>query len=213
VAAAVERFGGIDICVNNASAIQLTGTLATDMKRYDLMNQVNARGTYLTSKACLPHLKAAANPHVLMISPPLDMSPKWFAGHTAYSMAKFGMSLCVLGMSAEFAGDGVAFNALWPRTGIATAAIRFALAGDEGMRRCRTPEIMADAAYAIFNKPSRDFSGNFLIDDTFLYGEGERDFDKYRVDPSQPLMPDFFVPDSSKPPPGVTLAGGAPAHA
>jgi citronellol/citronellal dehydrogenase len=212
VAAAVARFGGIDICVNNASAIQLTGTLQTDMKRYDLMNQVNARGSYLTSKACLPHLKAAANPHVLMISPPLDMSPKWFAGHTAYSMAKFGMSMCVLGMSAEFKADGVAFNALWPRTGIATAAIKFALAGDEGMRRCRTPEIMADGAYAIFNKPAREFTGKFLIDDTFLYGEGERDFDKYRVDPSQPLMPDFFVPDDSAPPPGVTLAG-APAHA
>jgi citronellol/citronellal dehydrogenase len=123
------------------------------------------------------------------------------------------MSLCVLGMSAEFAADGVAFNALWPRTGIATAAIKFALAGDEGMRRCRTPEIMADAAHAIFEKPARAFTGKFLIDDSFLYGEGERDFDKYRVDPSQPLMPDFFVPDDSKPPPGVTLGGGTPAHA
>jgi citronellol/citronellal dehydrogenase len=210
---AVERFGGIDICVNNASAIQLTGTLQTEMKRYDLMNGVNARGSFLTSKACLPHLKRSSNPHVLMISPPLDMNPRWFAGHTAYSMAKFGMSLCVLGMSAEFAADGVAFNALWPRTGIATAAIQFALSGDEGMRRCRKPEIMADAAYALFNKPAREFSGNFLIDDTFLYGEGVRDFDPYRVDPSQPLMPDFFVPEDSVPPPGVTLAGAAPAHA
>jgi citronellol/citronellal dehydrogenase len=210
---AVERFGGIDICVNNASAIQLTGTLQTDMKRYDLMNQVNARGSFLTSKACLPHLKAAANPHVLMISPPLDMNPRWFAGHTAYTMAKFGMSMCVLGMSAEFKADGVAFNALWPRTGIATAAIQFALSGDAGMRRCRKPEIMADAAYAIFNKPGRDFTGNFLIDDTFLYGEGVRDFDQYRVDPTEPLMPDFFVPEDSVPPPGVTLAGGTPAHA
>jgi citronellol/citronellal dehydrogenase len=209
VIAAVEetaqRFGGIDICVNNASAIQLTGTLATDMKRYDLMHQVNARGTYLTSKACIPHLKRSANPHVLMLSPPLDMSPKWFAGHTAYTMAKFGMSLCVLGMAEEFKADGIAFNALWPRTGIATAAIRFALAGDEGMRRCRTVEIMADAAHAIFEKPAREFSGNFLIDDSFLYSEGERDFDKYRVDATQPLMPDFFVPDSSAPPPGVTI--------
>ncbi|MBV8594550.1 MAG: NAD(P)-dependent oxidoreductase, partial [Caulobacteraceae bacterium] len=206
VAACVERFGGIDICVNNASAIQLTGVLATEMKRYDLMNGVNARGTYLTSKACLPHLKAAANPHVLMISPPLDMNPRWFAGHTAYSMAKYGMSLCVLGMAAEFKPDGVAFNALWPRTGIATAAIQFALSGDEGMRRCRKPEIMADAAYAIFNKPSREFSGNFLIDDSFLYGEGVRDFDHYRVDPTVALMPDFFVPEDSVPPPGVTLS-------
>jgi citronellol/citronellal dehydrogenase len=209
----VQRFGGIDICVNNASAISLTGTLATDMKRYDLMNQINARGTYLTSKACIPHLKAAANPHVLMLSPPLDMSPKWFAGHTAYTMAKFGMSMCVLGMAAEFKADGVAFNALWPRTGIATAAIKFALAGDEGLRRCRTVEIMADAAYAIFEKPSREFSGNFLIDDSFLYGEGERDFDKYKVDPTQPLMPDFFVPDSMPPPPGVVIGGGSLTNA
>jgi citronellol/citronellal dehydrogenase len=210
---AVARFGGIDICVNNASAISLTGTLATDMKRYDLMNQVNARGSFLTSKACLPHLKRSANPHVLMISPPLDMSPKWFAGHTAYTMAKFGMSMCVLGMSAEFKADGVAFNALWPRTGIATAAIQFALSGDEGMRRCRKPEIMADAAHAIFEKKASEFTGNFLIDDSFLYGEGERDFDQYRVDPSMALMPDFFVPDDSVPPPGVTLGAGTPAHA
>ena len=199
------KFGGIDICVNNASAIQLTGTLATDMKRYDLMNQVNARGTYLTSKACIPHLKRSANPHVLMLSPPLDMNPRWFKGHVAYTMAKFGMSMCVLGMAEEFREDGIAFNALWPRTGIATAAIQFALAGEEGMKSCRTTDIMADAAYAIFNKPARDFTGNFLIDDTFLYGEGERDFDKYRVDPSAPLMPDFFVPEDSEPPPGVKI--------
>lgn len=201
----VERFGGIDICVNNASAISLTGTLATDMKRYDLMNQVNARGTFLTSKACIPHLKNAANPHVLMLSPPLDMSPRWFEGHTAYSMAKFGMSMCVLGMAAEFKADGIAFNALWPRTGIATAAIKFALAGEEGMKACRTPEIMADAAHAIFEKPAREFTGNFLIDDSFLYAEGERDFDKYRVDPTTRLMPDFFVPADSVPPPGVVV--------
>ena len=206
---AVEKtaaaFGGIDVCVNNASAIQMTGTLATDMKRYDLMNQVNARGTFLTSKACIPHLKNAANPHVLMLSPPLDMSPRWFEGHTAYTMAKFGMSMCVLGMAAEFKSDGIAFNALWPRTGIATAAIQFALAGEEGMKQCRTPDIMADAAYAIFNKPSREFTGNFLIDDSFLYAEGERDFDKYRVDPTTRLMPDFFVPADSVPPPGVVI--------
>jgi citronellol/citronellal dehydrogenase len=201
----VAAFGGIDICVNNASAIQLTGTLATEMKRYDLMNQVNARGSYLTSKACIPHLKKAANPHVLMLSPPLDMSPKWFQAHVAYTMAKFGMSMCVLGMAEEFREDGIAFNALWPRTGIATAAIQFALAGEEGMKACRTPEIMADAAHAIFEKPSREFTGNFLIDDSFLYGEGVRDFDKYRVDPTTPLMPDFFVPESSKPPPGVVV--------
>lgn len=201
----VAAFGGIDICVNNASAIQLTGTLQTDMKRYDLMNQVNARGTYLTSKACIPHLKNAANPHVLALSPPLDMSPRWFEGHVAYTMAKFGMSMCVLGMAAEFKADGIAFNALWPRTGIATAAIQFALAGDEGMKQCRTVEIMADAAHAIFEKPAREFSGNFLIDDSFLYAEGERDFDKYRVDPTTRLMPDFFVPADSVPPPGVVI--------
>jgi citronellol/citronellal dehydrogenase len=206
VEATVQRFGGIDICVNNASAISLTGVQGTDMKRYDLMHQINARGTFLTSKACLPHLKRAANPHVLMISPPLDMSPRWFGPHVAYTMAKFGMSMCVLGMAEEFRGDGVAFNALWPRTGIATAAIKFALSGDEGMRRCRTPEIMADAAYAVFNRPAREFSGNFLIDDSFLYAEGERDFDQYRVDPTQPLMPDFFVPADSEPPPGASLA-------
>jgi len=201
----VAAFGGIDICVNNASAIQLTGTEATDMKRYDLMHQINARGTFLTSKACIPHLKRASNPHVLMLSPPLDMSPRWFGTHVAYTMAKFGMSMCVLGMSEEFKADGIAFNALWPRTGIATAAIRFALAGDEGMRQCRTVEIMADAAHAIFEKPARDFTGKFLIDDSFLYAEGVRDFEQYRVDPTRPLMPDFFVPADDPPPPGVKI--------
>jgi citronellol/citronellal dehydrogenase len=194
----VAAFGGIDICVNNASAIQLTGTEATDMKRYDLMHQINARGTFLTSKACIPHLRRAANPHVLMLSPPLDMSPRWFGTHVAYTIAKFGMSMCVLGMAAEFKDDGIAFNALWPRTGIATAAIQFALGGESGMRQC-------DAAHAIFEKPSRDFSGNFLIDDSFLYAEGVRDFDQYRVDPTQPLMPDFFVPAADAPPPGVKI--------
>ena len=209
VYAAVEKtvaaFGGIDVCVNNASAIQLTGTLQTDMKRYDLMNQVNARGSFLTSKACIPHLKNSANPHVLMLSPPLDMSPRWFEGHVAYTMAKFGMSMCVLGMASEFKADGIAFNALWPRTGIATAAIQFALAGEEGMKSCRTVDIMADAAHAIFEKRAREFTGNFLIDDSFLYAEGERDFDKYRVDPTTRLMPDFFVPADSVPPPGVVI--------
>ena len=209
VADAVEktavRFGGIDICVNNASAISLTGTLQTDMKRFDLMQQINARGTYLVSRTCIPHLKRAANPHVLMLSPPLDMDPKWFRGHTAYTMAKFGMSMCVLGMAAEFADDGIAFNALWPRTGVATAAIRNALAGDEGMKHCRTPEILSDAAYMIFNKPAKSFTGRFLIDDTFLAENGVADFDQYRVDPTKDLMPDFFVPDSVPPPPGVSL--------
>jgi citronellol/citronellal dehydrogenase len=206
VAQTVAKFGGVDICVNNASAITLTGTLQTDMKRYDLMHSVNTRGTFVTSKACLPHLLKAPNPHVLNLSPPLDMSPKWFAGHTAYTMAKYGMSMCVLGMAAEFAGQGVAFNALWPRTAIATAAVKYALGGDESMRASRTPEIMADAAYVIFNRSARECSGNFFIDDILLYEEGERDFDKYRVDPTKPLLPDFFVPDSARPPPGVSLA-------
>jgi citronellol/citronellal dehydrogenase len=205
VEAAVERFGGLDICVNNASAIQLTGTLATDIRRYDLMHQVNARGTFVVSRACLPHLLKAQNAHVLMLSPPLDMAPKWFGNHVAYTMAKYGMSMCVLGMAEEFKDQGVAFNALWPRTGIATAAIQFALGGEEGMRHCRTPEIMGDAAYAIFSKPARECTGNFFIDDVLLYAEGERDFDKYRVDPSKPLMPDFFVPDDVALPAGVSL--------
>ena len=206
VEATVAAFGGLDICVNNASAISLTGTLQTDMKRYDLMNQVNARGTYLTSKICLPHLIKAANPHILNLSPPLDMKAKWFAPHVAYSMAKYGMSMCVLGMAEEFKQEGVAVNALWPRTGIATAAIEFALAGEEGMRHCRKPDIMADAAYAIFNRPARACSGNFFIDDLVLYEEGERAFDKYRVDPSCALMPDFFVPDDTPLPPEISLA-------
>jgi citronellol/citronellal dehydrogenase len=205
VETAAQTFGGIDICVNNASAIQLTGTLATEMKRYDLMQQVNARGTFLTSKACIPYLKRADNPHVLTMSPPLDMSARWFQGHVAYTMAKFGMSMCVLGMAGEFRDDGIAFNALWPRTIIATAAIQFAVGDPERMRHCRTPAIMADAAHAILTKPSREFTGHFLIDDSLLYAEGERDFEKYRVDPSVELASDFFVPESSIPPPGVTI--------
>ena len=202
---AVETFGGIDICVNNASAISLTGTLSTDMKRYDLMHQINGRGTFLTSKICLPHLKKAANPHILALSPPLDIKPRWFAPHVAYSMAKYNMSLAMLGMAEEFRADGVACNALWPRTAIATAAIQFALTGEEGLKHCRTVEIMADAAHAIFEKPSRAFTGQFVIDDTFLYAEGVRDFDRYRVDPTATLMPDFFVPEDSVPPPGVVI--------
>lgn len=204
VAACVATFGGIDICVNNASAISLTGTEATQMKRFDLMHQVNARGTFLVSKTCVPHLRKSANPHVLMLSPPLDMKAKWFAPHTAYTMAKVGMSLCVLGMAEEFRGQ-IAFNALWPRTAIATAAMRNVLAGEEGMQHCRTSEIVADAAWHIFNRP-KDFSGHFLIDDSFLAENGVTDFDRYRVDPGKDLLPDFFVPDDNAPPPSVTLA-------
>ena len=159
VAAAVAKFGGIDICVNNASAISLTGVLETEMKRFDLMHQVNTRGTFLVSKLCMPHLLKAANPHILSLSPPLDLNPKWFAGHTAYSLAKYGMSLVTLGMAAEFKGQ-VAVNALWPRTAIATAAIQNYLGGEAAMRQCRKPEIVADAAYAIFNK-DKEFQWQF----------------------------------------------------
>ncbi|MBZ0216329.1 MAG: NAD(P)-dependent oxidoreductase [Fimbriimonadaceae bacterium] len=196
----VETFGGIDICVNNASAISLTNTVNADMKRYDLMNQVNTRGTFLVSKTCIPHLEKSDNPHILMISPPLDMKEKWFAPNVAYTIAKFGMSLCVLGMAGELRGKGIAVNALWPRTTIATAAIEFILGNDAMMRASRKPDILADAAHMIFTKPSRDFTGNFLIDDTFMAENGVTDFDRYRVDPTQDLAPDFFVPDDSPAP-------------
>ena len=206
----VARFGGVDICVNNASAISLTGTEATEMKRWDLMHQINARGTFLVSKACIPHLRKAKNPHVLMLSPPLDMSAKWFAPHVAYTMAKFGMSLCVLGMAEEFRADGIAFNALWPRTAIATAAVEFALGGDAMIKASRSADILADAAYLAFTKPAKAFTGNFLIDDTFLWENGVTNFEKYRVDPARKLVPDFFVPDYYRSPPGVadTIATG-----
>jgi citronellol/citronellal dehydrogenase len=197
------KFGGIDILVNNASAIQLTPTTATDMRRYDLMQQINARGSFMVSKFAIPYLMRAANPHILMLSPPLDMAEKWFAPHTAYSMAKFGMSLAVLGLAGELRGK-IAVNALWPRTTIATAAIRNLLGGDAMMLRSRKPAILAEAACHIFRKP-KTFTGNFLIDDTFLDAEGIRDFDQYRVDPSQPLQVDFFVPDTIPPPNGVSL--------
>jgi citronellol/citronellal dehydrogenase len=196
-------FGGIDIVVNNASAISLTPVAATDMRRFDLMHQINARGSFMVSKYAIPHLAKAANPHILMLSPPLDMAEKWFAPHTAYAMAKFGMSLVVLGLAGELRGQ-VAVNALWPRTTIATAAILNLLGGEAMIRCSRRPEILADAAWRIFQKP-KSFSGNFLIDDTFLAAEGVTDFDQYRVDPSQPLQVDFFVPDSISPPNMVSL--------
>ncbi len=197
------RFGGIDIVVNNASAIQLTPVAQTDMRRFDLMHQINARGTFMVSKYALPYLEKAANPHILMLSPPLDMAEKWFAPHTGYSMAKFGMSLVVLGLAGEMRGK-VAVNALWPRTTIATAAIKNLLGGEAVMQRSRKPDILADAAYRIFQKPV-SFSGNFLIDDNFLSQEGVTDFDRYRVDPNQPLQTCFFVPDDMPPPKGVSL--------
>ncbi len=197
------HFGGLDIVVNNASAIQLTQTAATDMRRFDLMHQINARGTFMVSKYALPHLLKSANPHILMLSPPLDMQEKWFAPATAYAMAKFGMSLVVLGLAGEQRGK-IAVNALWPRTTIATAAVRNLLGGDALMNMSRTPDILADAAWRIFQKP-KTFTGNFIIDDTFLASEGVTDFDQYRVNPSQPLQVDFFVPDNIPAPAGVSL--------
>jgi citronellol/citronellal dehydrogenase len=208
VAAAIDKtartFGGIDIVVNNASAINLAPAASIEMKRFDLMHGVNARATFLVSKLAIPHLDKAENPHILMLSPPLDMAEKWFAPHTAYTMAKFGMSMVVLGLAGELRRRGIAVNALWPRTVIATAAVQNLLGGDAVIRASRTPAILADAAYRIFLKPARDFSGHFLIDDSFLAGEGVTDFDRYRVDPTQPLAPDFFVPD--QPPAPASLA-------
>ena len=192
VAAAAQKFGGIDIVVNNASAIALLDTEHVSMARFDLMHQVNARGTFLVSKTCLPWLKKSDNPHILALAPPLDIKEKWFAPHVAYSMAKYGMSLCVLGMAGEFREHGIAVNALWPRTTIATAAVNM-LGGDELLMHSRKPEIMADAAYVILTKPSREFTGNFCIDDTVIEGEGITDLSVYAVNPDVPLAPDFFV--------------------
>ena len=191
VAKAVETFGGIDILVNNASAISLTGTLATPMKRFDLMHQVNTRGTFLCAQACLPHLRKADNAHVLNLAPPLNMNPKWFRNHVAYTMAKYGMSMCVLGMAEEFRGK-VAVNALWPRTAIATAAIEM-LGGDPMVKRSRIPDIMADAAHAILVRPKDQCTGNFFIDDEVLAEEGVTELGRYAVDPAAELMIDFFL--------------------
>jgi len=201
-----QTFGGIDIVVNNASAISLTSVVNTDMKRYDLMQSINARGTFVVSKWAIPYLAKAANPHILMLSPPLDMKERWFAPHTAYSMAKFGMSMVVLGLAGELRPQGIAVNALWPRTVIATAAVQNLLGGDIVMRQARKPEIVADAACTIFEKPAKSFTGNFLIDDTFLAENGVTDFDRYRADSSQPLAADFFVPGDIPPPRGVDVA-------
>jgi citronellol/citronellal dehydrogenase len=206
VAMTVEEFGGIDICVNNASAIALNLSTGTDMRRYDLMHGINARGTFLVSKTCIPHLKKAANPHILMLSPPLDMNIRWFAPHVAYSMAKFNMSIIALGLSGELKADGIAANALWPRTIIATAAVRNLPGGDVLTKRSRSPEIMGDAAHVILTQDAKSFTGRFCIDDTLLYEHGVKDFAKYHIDKSMELAPDFFVPDSIPPPPGVSLA-------
>ncbi len=191
VAQTVETFGGIDICVNNASAISLTGTMQTPMKRYDLMHQINARGTFATTQACIPHLRQAENPHVLTLASPLNLDPKWFRNHTAYTMAKYGMSMCVLGMSAEFEDEGIAINALWPATLIATAAIAMIPGVDLG--NGRKPEIMADAAHAVLTRPAKGCTGNFFIDEEVLAEEGVTDLSGYAVDPSKPLLPDIFL--------------------
>ena len=192
VAKTVETFGGIDILINNASAISLTGTLETPMKRYDLMHQINTRGTYLCSQTCLPHLKKAKNPHILNLSPPLNMTAHWFKNHVAYTMAKYGMSMCVLGMAAEFADEGVAVNALWPRTAIATAAINM-IGGPAMMAGCRTVDIMADAAHLILTRDSRNCTGNFFLDEDLLREAGTTDFERYSVTPGATLIPDFFL--------------------
>jgi citronellol/citronellal dehydrogenase len=191
---AVERFGGIDVCVNNASAINVAGTEALEMKRYDLMQDINTRGTFVVSKACIPHLKRAENPHVLTLSPPLLLDPKWLKGHVGYTIAKYGMSMCTLGMAAEFADDGIAFNSLWPRTIIATAAVQNLLGGDEAMRRSRKPEIVADAAYAIVTRPSRECTGNLFLAEDVLAEEGVTDLTSYSYGGADgELIPDLFV--------------------
>jgi citronellol/citronellal dehydrogenase len=194
VASTVEEFGGVDICVNNASAISLTPTLQTDAKRYDLMHQINGRGTFLVSRACIPHLRKAANPHVLMLSPPLNLVPGWFAPYPAYALSKYSMSIYAMAMAEEFRVDGIAFNTLWPRTIIATAAVRNLLGGDAAIARSRSPEIVADAAHAILTKSSREFTGQHCIDEQLLAAAGVTDFEAYRTVPGTgPLAPDLFV--------------------
>ncbi|RDZ26131.1 SDR family oxidoreductase [Lysobacter silvisoli] len=191
VAATVDAFGGIDILVNNASAIWLRGALDTPMKRFDLMQQVNARGSFLCAQACLPHLLQAPNPHILTLAPPPSLEPKWWGPHTGYTLAKMGMSFVTLGLAAEFGPQGVAVNALWPRTVIATDAINM-IPGVQG-ERCRTPDIVADAAHAVLTQPAQGYYGRFLIDEDVLSAQGVSDFSRYAVDPSQPLLPDLFL--------------------
>jgi citronellol/citronellal dehydrogenase len=193
VEAGVKKFGGIDICINNASAISLTPTMQTPMKRFDLMQQINTRGTFLVSQTCIPFLLKAENPHILNLSPPLNLNPRWFAPHSAYTIAKYGMSMCVLGMASEFKEQGIAVNALWPRTAIATAAVKNLLGGDEMSKHSRKPEIMADAAHYILTKKSTEFTGHFCIDDEVLSDMGTDDFEHYSVEPGVDLMPDFFL--------------------
>lgn len=193
VSQAAEHFGGIDICVNNASAINLAGSEAIEVKRYDLIQQINVRGTFLVSRACVPHLRKSDNAHVLNLSPPLEMRADWFGQHLPYTMSKYGMSMVAFGMAEEFKDDGIAFNALWPMTTVATAAVEHALGGEEMMRRSRKPEIMADAAHAIFLRDARSYSGNFVLDEDVLREEGVTDFSGYRHDPEAELQIDIFV--------------------
>jgi citronellol/citronellal dehydrogenase len=194
VAQTVETFGGIDICLNNASAIDLRPTSEIEMKRYDLMQDINCRGTFLLSKQCIPHLREAENPHILTLSPPINLNPRWAGGHLAYAIAKYGMSLCTLGLAEELKGDGIAANSLWPRTIVATAAVQNLLGGDEAMAHSRKPEIMADAAAAIFARPSSEASGNFYIDDEVLAEEGVTDLAIYGYGGDEAdLQPDIFL--------------------
>jgi len=192
VAKTVEEFGSIDICVNNASAIDLRKTSEIDMKRYDLMQSINCRGTFLLSKACIPHLRRADNPHILTLSPPINLNPRWAGNHLAYTLAKYGMSLCTLGLAEELREDGIAANSLWPRTIIATAAVQNLLGGDAAMAQSRRPEIMADAAAAILRRPSREATGNFYIDDEVLAEEGVSDLSAYTYG-GENLLPDIFL--------------------
>jgi citronellol/citronellal dehydrogenase len=203
--ACAERFGGIDICVNNASAISLAATEQIEVRRYDLLQQINARGTFLTTRACLPFLRRAENPHVLTLAPPLDLRPKWFAPHLPYTLSKYGMSLCTLGLAAEYRAAGIACNALWPRSVIATAAVEFALGGAQMLRRCRKPQIVADAAYVIFGRRARECSGQFFIDDQVLYEDGVRDFEGYSVEPGTIPLGDLFIDARAPATPGVEV--------
>ncbi len=205
VHACAQKFGGIDICINNASAINLAPTEQIDMRRYDLIQQINTRGTFVTTRACVPYLRKAPNPHVLALAPPLDLQPKWFAGHLAYSLSKYGMSLCMLGLAEEYRAAGIACNALWPRTTIATAAVEFALGGPAMMRRSRKPQIVADAAHVILSRPARECTGQFFIDDSVLYESGVRDFGAYSVEPGSTLLADLFIDPAASAPPGVKL--------
>lgn len=207
VAEAAARFGGIDACINNASAINLTGSEDIELKRFDLIQQINMRGTFVTSRACIPYLRRSSNPHILALSPPLTMRADWFAQHLPYTLSKYGMSMVMFGLADELRDAGIACNALWPRTTVATAAVEFALGGDAMLRQSRNPEIMAEAAYAILCRDARRYTGNFALDDEVLAEEGVTDFDRYRNDPSSSLLPDIFVDPESPLPPGATYAG------